>query len=113
MTDDTDKVGPGPPRARRTFLLSYEVRPNEVLAERDGIGGAFVNCWVLGSSIEEVKEQANRHLESTGWTQVAVLGEDVVSRASIPDDAKEYYDQAQIDDEVYVIHVFPPEPADA
>jgi hypothetical protein len=89
------------------------MRPNDLLEERDGIGGAFVNCWVVGSSLEEVREQANRHLEASGWTTIAVVSEEAVVADSIPDDARDYYDQAQIDGEVYVIHVFPPEPADA
>lgn len=113
MSDSPDEPTLHNRRGRRTYLLSYEARPNGLLGERDGIGGAFVNCWVLGSSVDEVREQANRHLEASGWTTVTVLAEEAVTAASIPDDVKEYYDQAQIDGEVYVIHAFPPEPPDA
>ena len=101
------------PQGRRTYLLTYEARPNDLLDERDGIGGAFVSCWILGSSLEVVREQAERHLEATGWTKVAVIAEGPVASETIPDDVKEYYEQAQIDGEIYVIDAFPPEAPDA
>jgi hypothetical protein len=101
------------PQSRRTYLLTYEARPNDLLDERDGIGGAFVSCWILGSSLDVVREQASSHLEATGWTKVAVIAEGPVAPEAISDDVKEYYEQAQIDGEVYVINVFPPEPPDA
>jgi hypothetical protein len=97
----------------RTFLLAYEVRPNQLLEQRDGIGGAFVNCWVVASTLEQARERAVTHLEATGWTKVAVIGEQAVRGEALSGDLRAYHDQAQADGEVYVIEVFPPEPPDA
>jgi hypothetical protein len=113
MTDVGAKPPSRDPSGERVFLLTYEARPNELLEERDAIGGAFVSCWLLGKTLEHVKEQARRHLEATGWTTIAVLKEEAVAATSLSDEARKYYEQARQDGEVYVIQAFPPEVPDA
>jgi hypothetical protein len=97
----------------RTFLLSYEARPTERVEDRDGIGGAFVNCWVVADDLGRASARARAHLEQTGWAVVTTIKEQVVGLAEVPAGAAAYHRQAQIDGEVYVINAFPPEAPDA
>jgi hypothetical protein len=95
------------------FLLTYEARATSLVENRDGIGGAFVSCWVVSEAIETARERARKHLDQTGWAIVADVGEQVIAPDRIADASRAYYRQAEVDGEVYVIHAFPPEEADA
>lgn len=98
----------------QTHLLSYEARPTELLEDRDGIGGAFINCWMVGETIGGARDRARKHLEQSGWAIVSVLKEQTIAAtAEVPEESEPYFRQAQIDGEVYVIHAFPPEAPDA
>lgn len=94
-------------------LLSYEARATEAIPDRDGIGGAFISCWVMGDSLAACRERAQKHLEETGWAVVRELGARPIGAAEIPEDDRRYARQAEIDGEVYVINAFPPEEANA
>jgi hypothetical protein len=95
------------------FLLSYEARPTDLLADRDGIGGAFISCWLISASLAEAARRARAHLEQTGWALVATLREQAVAPAEVPAASRPHVRQAEIDGEVYVIHAFPPDEPDA
>jgi hypothetical protein len=97
----------------QTFLLTYEVRPTEAVADRDGIGGAFVHAWIVSGALAEARDRARAHLEETGWAVVRDLGEQAVDAGAATGDAEAYYRQAQVDGEVFVIHAFPPDEPDA
>lgn len=97
----------------QTYLLSYEARPTELLPERDGIGGAFVSCWIVGEGVAAARQRARRHLEQTGWAVVQTIKEQAIRTTELPAELEPYYRQAQVDGEVYVIHAFPPEEPDA
>jgi hypothetical protein len=95
------------------FLLSYEARPTALLADRDGIGGAFVNCWLVSADVATAVRHARAHLEESGWAIVATIREQAIAPGQVPEDARAYFRQAEIDGEVFVIHAFPPEAPDA
>jgi hypothetical protein len=95
------------------YLLSYEARPTELLEDRDGIGGAFVSCWIVSDALAAARERARKHLEQSGWAIVNVVKEQPIRTTEVPADVEPYYRQAQVDGEVYVIHAFPPEEPDA
>src|SRR5687768_16537544 len=97
----------------RMHLLSYELRPTNITGDRAGIGGAFVICWLMADSIDSGRAKAQEHLEGSGWAVIKVVDERAVVSDQVPADAVGYYRQAQMDGEVYVIHAFPPDLADA
>ena len=90
-----------------THLLTFEVRPT---AEHDSYGrvaGAFANCWVRSASPKDARVKADEHLSEAQWEVLEFLGQDVVTREKYVGDVNlEYYDQVQIDGEVYVFHTF-------
>jgi hypothetical protein len=97
----------------RVYLLSYELRPSDDNPQREGIGGAFVNCWVRSGSPDAARSRAADHLRASGWVIVAALNEVAVDPARCPPEALGYVQKAEAEGEVFVIHAFPPEPGDA
>jgi hypothetical protein len=97
----------------QTFVLAYEVRPTELVPDRDGIGGGYASCWLVSLSLARARETARKHLEQTGWAIVAPMREQAVRANEVSADAAAYYRRAQVEGEVYVIEAFPPEPPDA
>ena len=98
---------------RRTYLLSYEVRPTEAISGGGAIGGAIVNCWAVARTIAEARREARAQVEDGGWVIVIVGAEDEVIEDDLAEGSKQYYRQAQTDGVVCVFHTFPPEPPDA
>ena len=70
----------------------------------DGLCGSFP---ILSESRQEARVKADNHLLEGGWEVVEFVGHDVVTRENYIGDVNlEYYDQVQIDGEVYVFHTF-------
>jgi hypothetical protein len=88
-----------------TFLVTYEARPDESNAERDNLGGAFANCWVVTDTLEAAVRIAADHLAENGWVIVERTGADTAT----PEDheTNSYFRQAQVDGLVVVFHRFP------
>jgi hypothetical protein len=99
--------------AAAMHFLSYELRPAEDNSDREGIGGAFVSAWIKAASLDAARELASTHLRDSGWVVLETLMERPVTLASCPEESREHFRQAEAQGEVFVIHAFPPEPADA
>lgn len=97
----------------KTFSITYETRPTDALEDAASIGGAFVNCWIKSTSIESARRRSRKHLQQTGWVILERLEERAEDSETREEDAEAYFRQAQVDGEVYVIHVYPPRPPDA
>jgi hypothetical protein len=88
-----------------TFLIRYDARPDESNPDRDELGGAIVNCWVVTDSIESALHQTREHLALAGWIIVEVMAADYASA----EDESPYFRQAQIDGIVSAFHRYPKE----
>lgn len=90
-----------------TFLITYEVRPDDSNPERDRLGGAFVNCWVVTDSLDSALLISADHLSASGWVIIERTADDVATTEDFEDDP--YFRQVQIDGLVCVVHTFPRE----
>jgi hypothetical protein len=99
--------------AESIYLISYELRPVDAGPGGEGIGGAFANAWVRAPSLGEARARAEQHLRASGWAVLATMAEIAVDPQRVPDESRPYFQQAQTDGEVFVIHAFPPQPPDA
>ena len=88
-----------------TFLVRYEVRPNHSNPERDELGGAFVNCWVVTDSLDSALRVTAERLVESGWVVLERMGNE--SAGSDDFENNPYFRQAQIDGIVCVFHTFP------
>ena len=79
---------------------------------------AIAGCWVAIDEAESAYAAARRGVESVGWTVVKVLENEVTTAQDYEVTGKnlEYFEQAQVDGEVYRFHTVPRElicPGDA
>jgi hypothetical protein len=72
------------------------------------IVGAYVNCWVQDSFIEKAEITARRGIENNGWGITGYDSEPYqTSREQwLNSDKLEYYEQALIDREVWLFHMY-------
>ena len=94
------------------FYLQYACIPSPTSDDCDEIGGAYISCWIKALSIEAASTMAEVAIKENDWI-VQKLEESYPIKKEdygIDDASLEYYQQAEIDGEVYVYHTWPNEP---
>ena len=91
------------------YLLTYHVQPNPHNPEHEEIGGAYVNCYIEADTFEEADFIAKGDLEKNQWRILELDDARIVSREDYADEDEdlEFYQQALIDKEVFVFHMYP------
>lgn len=91
------------------FYLQFEGTPRSTHPQTDQIGGAFINCWIKAVSIEDAIHIARLEIEGWRW----IIDEpdeayevDQTSYLRNPE-GREHFEQAVIDDAVYVFYNWP------
>ncbi len=98
------------PDAMPTFLLRYALKPSKHHPEFDSLGEAMVNCWMVCSSIEEADKAAVTDIEREHWVILEREEAEITTSEdydSDDDDGLQFFEQAQLDKEVYVFHKSP------
>lgn len=96
--------------ATPTFLLRYVARPSDNHPEVSSTGEAAINCWIVNPSLEEADRIAVADIEGQDWVVLERESGGVTSPEDYEDpedDGLQYYEQAQLDEEVYVFHKSP------
>lgn len=95
---------------RVMFLIRLHATPSQDSPDHGSIGGAYINCWIVANSLEEATERARHDVQGYGWQPDSVEHAVQITRLEcVSDRAREMYDQAMIDQEVYDYHQYPPE----
>ena len=97
------------------YFLQYNAIPLPNRMEPgESVGGAFVNCWIDRPTAVEAEIVAKQLIESAGWQVVETMEVYATSDADcgLGEDAKDRFEQALIDGEVLVFHVYPDEPSE-
>ncbi|MCH8965043.1 MAG: hypothetical protein IIB58_08795 [Planctomycetes bacterium] len=91
------------------FFFQFEATPRQSHPESGEIAGAFVNCWIDGSSLVEADAIARRTIEDDGWIVADPDEAYSVTAADYDEDADglDYYKQSLIDGLVCVFHTYP------
>lgn len=91
------------------FFLLFEATPRSDNPEGEEHGGAFVSCWIDRPNLAEAKRIAREMIERHGWIADEPDEAYPIDRTAYETDAtgREFYEQALIDKEVIVFHVFP------
>jgi hypothetical protein len=90
------------------FLFEFEAKPEPSNPERKKSAGAFVNCWISRKTKSQAEAVARRMIRKQGWAIVGfVKGRRITPSTQKPPGMK-YYEQALIDKEVLVFHIWPP-----
>lgn len=89
------------------YFVMFEATPR--LGTRPSVGGAFVNCWIEGSALEQAVEIARLRITENDW--IVNEPDDAFSvdetTYSLGSDGWEEYQQALLHNEVYVYHEYP------
>ena len=72
-------------------------------------GGATVGCWIKNQTKKNAYLIAKGWIENHGWVSLSLEDQYPVSEETYNEksDGKQYYEQALIDDEVFVFYTFP------
>lgn len=91
-----------------TYFFQVEVSPGPGNPERANIGGAIVSCWIRIETATEASEIVTRKLSDLSWIIKSVSGPRARTEADYDEHSEGggYFQQAQIDGEVFVFHTF-------
>lgn len=89
-----------------TFFISYETVPAKGHHNEQEFGGAIINGWIVAPSIEAADAQFKNSTLQQGWsvTSEEKSFEILDGNYEEGDEGLQYYQQAQIDGEVYFVH---------
>ncbi|MEZ5385796.1 MAG: hypothetical protein R3F13_09795 [Prosthecobacter sp.] len=87
------------------FFLQFEVQPSR----QANYGGAVVNCWIKRDELSDADAVARDMICKAGWKIVNHVESGVMTRENQLPSGMQYFEQAEIDDEVLVFHTYPSE----
>jgi hypothetical protein len=91
------------------FFFQFEVCPKKTNPEQKEFGGAMVNCWVLRDTQSQAEAVARGWIGDEDWRIIGVEEACLMTRemqAEHPT-GMQYFEQAEIDREVFVFHTWP------
>jgi hypothetical protein len=91
------------------FFFQFEARPKQTHPEGDRYAGAMVNCWILRDNQSQAEAVARDWIGDEDWRITSVEEAMLMTRemqAAHPD-GMQYFEQAEIDGEVFVFHTWP------
>jgi len=89
------------------FFFQFEVRPKKSHPKRDEYGGAVVTCWIRRDTKRQAEAVARRWLAHEDWRITAVDEAAEIKREEQRPEGLRYFEQAEIDGEVFVFHTWP------
>jgi hypothetical protein len=88
-----------------TFQLRFSATPSVDSPRYRTHGEAYVVCWVVRPTIELAKAVAIASMAADGWEVQKVEEACIVERSDYEDaEDRGFFDQAQLDGEVYDLH---------
>ena len=91
------------------FFFQFEVRPKQTHPKRGEYAGAMVNCWILRDTQSQAEAVARGWIGDEDWRITSVEEAMLMTRESQAKhpDGMQYFEQAEIDREVFVFHTWP------
>jgi hypothetical protein len=88
------------------FYFRFEARPKNACEDADKAKGAFINCWIQRPTREEAESFARGSIAEQDWTITRLDECGSVTRETQPASGLQYFDQAELDGEVFVFHTW-------
>jgi len=89
------------------YFLTYRGQPKLDADDIKDIGGAYVNCYILKDDLDQADKIAREEIEKMSWEILTREEAYVIDKDSLPDDGRAYYEQALVEQTVYVFHTYP------
>jgi len=89
------------------FHFRYEVRPKQTHPQFGEYSGAMASCWILRDTLADAESVARGWIADEDWriTETEFVGE--ITRETQQPDGLRYFEQAEIDREVFVFYTWP------
>jgi hypothetical protein len=96
------------------YVVTIDALPFPGSEEANSFGGAYINVYTTDQSEAAALTTASREVAEAGWQSHAIESVSFVTRQDFEDDSDglAYFEQAQLDGIVVVVHTFPNEPDD-
>jgi hypothetical protein len=91
------------------YFFTFGAVPEPHHPDSATIGGAFVSCWIDHATLSQAEVAARKCIQDAGW-KIRTLDDTRIVEHSDYDEAPEslkYYEQAETDKEVFVLHTYP------
>lgn len=90
-------------------LVMFEVKQRPGSTHKTRYGGAIVNCYLKGRTLSQAYADAMTWVEKCGWDVISLEAQHELDRTCFEDSDSglQYYEQALIDEEVFVFHTYP------
>lgn len=94
---------------KEMFLLTYHCKPQSQTDDLEDVAGAYINCWIEAENFEQAGISARQELDEMDWQVLELEEAFTVTREDYSEDPNglEYYEQALIDKQVFLIHTYP------
>jgi hypothetical protein len=89
------------------FRFIFDARPKRTNPKFGKYGGAAVSCWIQRDTQGEAESVARGWIADEDWTITAMDEASLITKETQPPDGMQYFEQAEIDGEVFVFHTFP------
>jgi hypothetical protein len=91
------------------FFFQFEVQPSKNDPDRNKFGGAIVNCWILRDTQNQAEAVARSWIGGQDWHITRVESASLMTKEKQLEspDGMQYFEQAEIDREVFVFHTWP------
>ena len=89
------------------FFFQFEVRPKKTHPKRHEYGGATVVCWIQRDTQRQAQAVARGWLAHEDWRITTVEEEEQITKKDQRPEGLRYFEQAEIDGEVFVFHAWP------
>jgi hypothetical protein len=89
------------------FYLRFVAHLKDAHPKFHETGGAMVNCWILRDTLEGAESYARGCIADEEWCITGLEAAFAVTRETQADEGMQYFEQAEIDREVFVFYTFP------
>jgi hypothetical protein len=89
------------------FCFEFQALPKPSQLDLSTHAGAFANCWVQRESLAAAEAAARALIDTAGWTVSSLDRSAIVTRETQAAEGMAYFEQAEIDGEVVVFHMWP------
>ena len=89
-------------------FLMFEGEQDPSFPHKEEFGGAFINCWIKNQTSQNAIYVSKGWIEKSGWKIKQIEDHKIVTEQDYEngEDGREYFEQALIDEEVFVFHTF-------
>jgi hypothetical protein len=91
------------------FFVQFEATPRKTAQLAPEAGGAYINCWIERSTVDEAIRVARSAIAAEGWITDQPEEAYAVDADTYPPgkDGRDYFIQALTDKEVFVYYTHP------